>query len=218
MEKKPTLLLTLLLSLATILGIAYGIPTSPDSLEKWFKTGYPVKESVTRLQFYVRDVFSPPPPTNIVVAGANSTSSSPTSFGLVAVLDDPVTIGPEPDSKIIGRAQGIIVFSSLEETSLHMSLTIVFTDGKYNSSTISFVGRNAYLTKLRQISIVGGTGAFALARGVTFINTVSSDSSGNAVFLYDSVVLHFEVPNRHDEGQGADDLGRVFKNMLHVMY
>ncbi|XP_073146783.1 dirigent protein 21-like [Henckelia pumila] len=191
MEKKPILLPTLLLSLATIVGIAYGIPTSPDSLEKWFKTGYPVKENVTRLQFYVRDVFSTPTPTNVQVARANSTPGSPTSFGLVAVIDDPVTIGPEPQSKIIGRAQGIIALSSLEDTSLHMTLTIVFTDGEYSSSTISFVGHNAYLTKLRQISIVGGTGAFALARGVTFINTVSSNSAGDAVFRYDSVVLHY---------------------------
>ncbi|XP_073272446.1 dirigent protein 21-like [Primulina huaijiensis] len=189
MERNPIVLT--LLFLATIVGISYGIPTSPDSLEKLFKTRYSVTENITRLQFYVRDVFSTPTPTNVVVARANSTFGSPTLFGLVSVIDDPVTIGPEPGSKIIGQAQGIIALASLEDTSLHMTLTIVFTYGVYNSSTLSFVGHNAYLTKLRQISIVGGTGAFKLARGVTFINTVSSNSSGDAVFRYDSVVLHY---------------------------
>lgn len=189
MEKNPIVLT--LLSLATIVGIANGIPDSPESLEKWFKTGFSVREKVTRLQFYVRDILSSPTPTNVGVARANSTSGSPTLFGQVAVLDDPVTIGPDPGSKRIGQAQGLFVLASLEDTSLHMTFTIVFTDGEYNSSTLSFVGHNSYLTKLRQISIVGGTGVFTLSRGVTFIKTVTSNSSGDAVFQYDSVVLHY---------------------------
>ncbi|XP_075492633.1 dirigent protein 21-like [Primulina tabacum] len=191
MENIKSIVLTLV-SLATIVGIAYGgIPTTPDSLEKWLTTQYSAKEKITQLNFYVRDVFSTPTPTNVAVARANTTASSPTSFGLVAVIDDPVTVGPEPGSKIIGRAGGIIALASLEETSLHMTFTIVFTDGEYNASTLSFSGHNAYLTPLRQISIVGGTGVFAFARGVTLINTVSSNSSGDAVFQYNSVVLHY---------------------------
>ncbi|KZV53340.1 dirigent protein 22-like [Dorcoceras hygrometricum] len=191
MEKKPILVTLVVFFVATTVSIAYGIPDSPEALEKWLETQHPAKEKVTRLVFYVRDVISTPTPTNVAVARANSTIGSPTNFGLVAVIDDPVTVGPEPGSKIIGRAEGIIALASLEETSLHMTFTIVFTDGEYNSSTLSFVGRNAYLTKLRQISIVGGTGAFALARGVTFIDTVRSNSSGDAVFHYDSVLLHY---------------------------
>ncbi|KZV53341.1 dirigent protein 22-like [Dorcoceras hygrometricum] len=188
MEKKPILVVFFV---ATIVSIAYGIPASPEALEKWLETQYPAKEKVTRLVFYVRDVISTPTPTNVAVARATSTIGSPTNFGLVEVIDDPVTVGPEPGSKIIGRAEGIIARASLEEISLHMTFTIVFTDGEYNSSTLSFVGHNAYLTKLRHISIVGGTGAFAFARGVTFIDTVWSNSSGDAVFRYDSVLVHY---------------------------
>ncbi|XP_073064167.1 pterocarpan synthase 1-like [Primulina eburnea] len=191
MEKIKSILVTLV-SLATIVGIAYGgIRTSPDSLEKWLTTHYAAKEKVTQLHFYVRDVISTPTPTNVVVASANTTSSSPTSFGQVAVMDDPVTVGPEPGSKIIGQAGGIYALASLEETSLHMTFTIVFADGEYNGSTLSFSGHNAYLTPLRQISIVGGTGVFAFARGVTSVTTLSSNSSGDAVFQYDSIVLHY---------------------------
>ncbi|XP_075492634.1 dirigent protein 21-like [Primulina tabacum] len=190
MEKIKSIVLTLL-SLATIVGVAYGgIPTSSDSLKKWLTTHYSAKEKVTILNFYVRDIFSTPTPTIVGVARANTTSSSPTSFGQVAVIDDPVTVGPEPGSKIIGQAGGIFALASLEETSLYMTFTIVFTDGKYNASTLSFSGHNAYLTRLRQISIVGGTGVFAFARGVTFISTVWSNSSGDAVFQYNSIVLH----------------------------
>ncbi|XP_073064168.1 pterocarpan synthase 1-like [Primulina eburnea] len=191
MEKIKSILLTLV-SLATIVGIAYvGIRTSPDSLEKWLTTHYSGKEKLTKLNFYVRDIFTSPTPTIVVVASANTTFTSPTLFGLVSVFDDPVTVGPEPGSKIIGQAGGIYALASLEETSIHMTFTIVFTDGEYNGSTLSFSGHNAYLTPLRHISIVGGTGFFAFARGVTSVSTVwRSNTSGDAVFQYDSIVLH----------------------------
>ncbi|XP_073064169.1 pterocarpan synthase 1-like [Primulina eburnea] len=187
--EKPYIVLTLL-SLATIMGAANGVAMRPESMEKWLKTRNRVKERVTPLQFYVRDVFSMPTTTNVIVAKANSTFGSPTLFGLVTVIDDPVTVGPEPESKIMGRAEGIVTFASLEKISLHMTFTIVFTDGKYNGSTLSFVGHNSCLAaELGQISIVGGTGAFVLARGVAFINTISSNSSSDTLFEYNAFVL-----------------------------
>lgn len=192
--EKPYIVL-ILLSMATIMGTANGVAMRPESMEKWLKTRYRVKERVTPLQFYVRDVFSTPTTmnvttTNVIVAKANSTFGSPTLFGLVAVIDDPVTVGPEPKSKIMGRAEGIITFASLEKISLHMTFTIVFTNGKYNGSTLSFVGHNSCLAaELGQISIVGGTGAFILARGVAFINSISSNSSGDTLFEYNAFVL-----------------------------
>ncbi|XP_073310008.1 pterocarpan synthase 1-like [Primulina huaijiensis] len=187
--EKPYIVLTLL-SLATIMGATNGVAMRPESMEKWLKTRNRVKERVTPLQFYVRDVFSMPTTTNVIVAKANSTFGSPTLFGLVTVIDDPVTVGPEPESKIMGRAEGIVTFASLEKISLHMTFTIVFTDGKYNGSTLSFVGHNSCLAaELGQISIVGGTGAFVLARGVAFINSISSNSSGDTLFEYNAFVL-----------------------------
>ncbi|XP_073139913.1 pterocarpan synthase 1-like [Henckelia pumila] len=187
----------MVLTLVSIMGIANGVAMGPELVQKWLNTRYRVKERVTPLQFYVRDVFSTPntknvTTTNVIVAKANTTFGSPTLFGLVVVIDDPVTVGPEPDSKVMGRAEGIVTFASLEKISLHMTFTVVFTDEKYNGSTLSFVGRNSCLAvELGQISIVGGTGAFMLARGVAFVNTIPSNSSGDTVFEYNAFVLHY---------------------------
>ncbi|GER50279.1 disease resistance-responsive (dirigent-likeprotein) family protein [Striga asiatica] len=149
-------------------------------------------EKFTQLQLYVQDMLHGPTPTPINVAMANSTPSSPTFFGLVAVLDDPVRTGPSLDAEIVGRAQGMIVFASIAETSIHMTFDLVFTGGEYNGSTLNVQGRNPYLRDYREISIVGGTGGFRLARGHIGVNTVSINStSGDAFFHYNITVLHY---------------------------
>ncbi|GER41418.1 disease resistance-responsive (dirigent-likeprotein) family protein [Striga asiatica] len=90
----------------------------------------------TQLQLYVQDMLHGPTPTPINVAMANSTPSSPTFFGLVAVLDDPVRTGLSLDAEIVGRAQGMIVFASIAETNIHLTFDLVFTGGEYNEVTL----------------------------------------------------------------------------------
>ncbi|KAF3442677.1 hypothetical protein FNV43_RR16594 [Rhamnella rubrinervis] len=41
----------------------------------------------------------------------------------------------------------------------------LLTVGKYNGSTLSILGRNAVLSKLSEMPIVGGTGVFRFASG-----------------------------------------------------
>ncbi|PIM99198.1 hypothetical protein CDL12_28311 [Handroanthus impetiginosus] len=150
------------------------------------------KEKVTQLQLYVQDILSGPNPSNVQVASANSTFTSPTLFGLVAVLDDPVRIEPNPDAEIVGRAQGLFAFASLEEISLHFTFDLVFTGGEYNGSVLNIVGHNPYLHEYRELSVVGGTGFFQLARGIIGVRTVSFNSStGDAFFQYNITVLHY---------------------------
>ncbi|KAL8543226.1 hypothetical protein ACS0TY_003946 [Phlomoides rotata] len=149
-------------------------------------------EKVTQLQFYVQDLFSAPNPSNVVVASAPSSSSSPTLFGLVAVLDDPVRVRPDPDAEILGRAQGIFNYASLEEIRLHMSFDIVFTGGQYNGSMLNVMGNNPYLRERRDLSVVGGSGAFKMARGFIGVRTMSLNAStGDAFFEYNVTVFHY---------------------------
>ncbi|KAK4477206.1 hypothetical protein RD792_016420 [Penstemon davidsonii] len=191
MAGKKYLFILILVS-AAILTHGHDITTEPNSIKNWFNKLHDAKEKITELQFYVQDILSGPNPSNVQVARASSTFTSPTFFGLVAVLDDPVRTGPTPDSEIIGRAQGLFAFASLEETSLHMTFDLVFTSGDYNGSSISIVGHNPYLNQNREMSVVGGTGAFRFARGVVAVNTVSFDSStGDAFFQYNVTVLHY---------------------------
>ncbi|KAL3814043.1 hypothetical protein ACJIZ3_015311 [Penstemon smallii] len=185
MAGKNYFFILILVSAVAILTHGHGLTAEPNSIKNWFNNLPHAKQKITELQFYVQDILSGPTPSNVQVARASSTFTSPTLFGLVAVLDDPVRTRPSPDSEIIGRAQGLFAFASLEETSLHMTFDLVFTSGDYNGSSLSIVGHNPYLNQNRELSVVGGSGAFRFARGVVGVNTVSFDSStGDAFFQY----------------------------------
>ncbi|KAI3446229.1 hypothetical protein Pfo_002894 [Paulownia fortunei] len=150
------------------------------------------KNKVTKLRFFVQDRVSGKNQTVYKVAQSDITSASPTLFGQVNVVDDPFTVGPKPESKILGRAQGIIGFADLNEIGFHMSITFVFTSGKYKGSTLSMLGRNNLSQKYRVMPIVGGTGAFELVLGTVTTSTYSFDAAtNNAVLEYNIVVTHY---------------------------
>ncbi|KAM0053144.1 putative dirigent protein [Helianthus debilis subsp. tardiflorus] len=150
------------------------------------------KEKLTHLHFYFHDIVSGDHPTAVRVAEAPMTNTSRTFFGALDVMDDPLTVGPEPTSKIVGRAQGIYASASLTEARLLMTLNYVFTEGKYNGSTLSILGSNSVFLKVREMSIVGGSGLFRFARGYALAKTHFFNlSSGDAVVEYDVYVLHY---------------------------
>ncbi|KAL4183011.1 hypothetical protein AMTRI_Chr11g153090 [Amborella trichopoda] len=150
------------------------------------------KEKVSHLHFYFHDILSGPNPTAIEVACAHSTNSSMTGFGAIMMIDDPLTEGPELTSKLLGRAQGIYASAAQEEVGLLMSLNYMFMEGKYNGSTLSILGRNAVMSGVRELAVVGGSGAFRLARGYALAKTHAFDpSTGDAVVEYNVVVLHY---------------------------
>ncbi|RWW17265.1 hypothetical protein GW17_00018815 [Ensete ventricosum] len=96
------------------------------------------------------------------------------TFGAISVIDDILREGPERDSKLIGRAQGLLAQASLEKPALLSAVNFVFTAGKYNGSTISILGR-AVLTELIERAIVGGAGMFRMAQGYTLAKVISSE-------------------------------------------
>ncbi|KAL3622126.1 hypothetical protein CASFOL_033537 [Castilleja foliolosa] len=168
------------------------IEKGPKAMEKWFKEIAGANEKVTQLHFYLHDIVSGSSPTNIPIAMANSTARSPTYFGLIAAMDDLLTEGPSPDSGIVGRAQGLFGSTSLEEIAYHMTFNFVFTNGKYNGSTLSVIGHNPFLHEYRELSIVGGSGVFRLARGTTVLKTLSYNStSGDAIVEYNVTIIHY---------------------------
>ncbi|GFP79109.1 dirigent protein 23 [Phtheirospermum japonicum] len=132
------------------------------------------KPKVTRLHFFLQDTFSGPNASVYPVAQSEITSNSSTSFGLVCVVDDPLTVDPNPNSELVGRAQGTVAYADLNEQAIHVSLTFVFTSGEYNGSTLTMVGRNSLSHQYRRMPIVGGTGAFELAQGIATTRTYST--------------------------------------------
>ncbi|EEF47713.1 dirigent protein 22 [Ricinus communis] len=153
-----------------------------------------LKSKITRVQFYMHDIVGGPNPTAVPVAGrTNFTSQDPiaASFGSIFVIDNPLTVSPDPNSTVVGRAQGIYAMSSQQkEFSLLMTLTYGFITGPYNGSTFSVVGRNPVMSEVREMPVVGGTGIFRLARGYCMARTHSMDQM-DAIIGYNVTLLHY---------------------------
>ncbi|KAK7336688.1 hypothetical protein VNO77_17234 [Canavalia gladiata] len=180
------LTITLLFSsLATAKSPSFYRSVSPTSLGLQ-------KEKLSHLHFYFHDIVSGPNPTAITVAKAHMSPTSPTAFGIVNMADDPLTIGPEPGSKLVGKAQGIYGSACQDELGLLMIMNFVFTEEKYNGSTLSLLGRNAVFSAVREMPIVGGSGAFRFARGYAQAKTHTFDlKTGDAVVEYNVYVFHY---------------------------
>lgn len=187
--------LIIFLMLTTILitmPLVQGFGKDPKAVEDWFKKLRTKKEKLTKLHFYFHDTLSGKNPTGYKVAQSNITSTSPTFFGMVNMIDDPLTIGPEPNSPVIGQAQGLYGSAGLEEVSLMMNMNFVFTNGEYNGSTLSVLGRNPALDEYREMPIQGGSGVFRLARGIATAKTYWVNfTSGDAIVEYNVMVMHY---------------------------
>ncbi|KAJ9697803.1 hypothetical protein PVL29_007096 [Vitis rotundifolia] len=148
-----------------------------------------LKEKVTHFQLYWQDVVSGSDATSITVIEAVNNSS--TLFGSVTIIDDSLTVEPNLSSKTVGKSQGFYASTGQEEFSLLMVMNFAFTDGKYNGSTFTVVGRNNVKAKVREMSIVSGSGLFRFARGYVLASTYSVSDNGDATVEYNCYVIHY---------------------------
>ncbi|XP_049400779.1 dirigent protein 22-like [Solanum stenotomum] len=186
-------ILLVLLCFILIVSMAQGVVLGESkAVEKWFYKLPHAKQMVTKFRFYFHDIVSGKNPTAVQIAQSNMTAKSPTAFGFVTMIDDPLTVGPEPNSTIVGRAQGIYGSADQNEVALLMTLNFVFTTGKYNGSTLSVLGRNPVFHQHREMPIVGGSGVFRLAQGIAAAKTYSlNTTNGDAIVEYNVIVLHY---------------------------
>ncbi|KAL5722439.1 hypothetical protein ACHQM5_005962 [Ranunculus cassubicifolius] len=143
-----------------------------------------MEEKVVNLHFYFHDIVSGNKPTAQQIVG-----SAGGGFGTMMVADDPLTVGQEATSKVIGAAQGVYASASQNDLSLLMVLNYGFTDGKYNGSSLSVLGSNPIMHTVREMPIVGGTGFFRFARGYARAKTVWFNAQGDAIVEYNVTVL-----------------------------
>ncbi|XP_058071114.1 dirigent protein 2-like [Magnolia sinica] len=145
----------------------------------------------THMVFYLQD-WETDNATSVPVAGTNGTLSSVLNFGTIMVVDDAVTEGPDRQSKQVGRAQGIYVNLALDGSDLHLLFSVVFTNEKYNGSTLEIQGADRFFLKYREVSVVAGTGLFRYARGHAVLETVYLDlPTLNAVIKFNVTVHHY---------------------------
>ncbi|CAL4995144.1 unnamed protein product [Urochloa decumbens] len=125
----------------------------------------------THIHFFFHDTVSGKSPTAVRVVDPPASSSSSPFFGMVNVMDDPLTEGPEQESAAVGRAQGLYMGSDQAKLGFLQAMNLVFTSGEHNGSTLELLGRNCPLDDVRELPIVGGTGAFRFARGYAQLRT-----------------------------------------------
>ncbi|EOA33909.1 hypothetical protein CARUB_v10021402mg [Capsella rubella] len=165
-----------LLPLFSALILAATAISESKSFSTTVKAPYPGHklEKLTHLRFYFHDIVSGDKPTSVQVASGPTTNSSATGFGMVAVVDDILTVGPEITSEEVGRAQGMFASADQNKIGLLMAFNLVLTKGKFSGSTVAMYGRNPILSEVREMPIIGGTGAF----------------SGDAVVEYNVYIWH----------------------------
>lgn len=147
---------------------------------------------MTKLHFYFHDILSGQKPSAVRIAQSQDTDKFPTSFGVLMMADDPLTEGPEPTSKLVGRAQGLYGSAGQDSLGLIMAMNFVFNEGVYNGSTLAIFGRNPAMNPIREMPIVGGTGIFELGRGNAVAKTHwFNATTGDAIVEYNVTVYHY---------------------------
>ncbi|KAJ1275500.1 hypothetical protein BS78_05G140500 [Paspalum vaginatum] len=148
--------------------------------------------TTTHLQFYMHDTVTAsagsPATAERVVRGTAPLPGTPINrFGDMYIVDDPLTEGPDATSRAVGRAQGFYLFASRSaDQALLLSGNMVFTAGEHNGSSVAVLGRDAILDEVRELPVVGGTGAFRDATGYGLLRAHSVNfTTNNAVLKVD---------------------------------
>ncbi|KAB2616426.1 dirigent protein 22-like [Pyrus ussuriensis x Pyrus communis] len=148
------------------------------------------KEKFSHFKMYWHDIIGGPNPSSVRVV--NPPTNSSTAFGLISMIDNPLTEGPELTSKLLGKSQGFYSSASQKELGLLMAMNFHFIQGKYNGSTITILGRNQVFNKVREMPVVGGSGLFRFARGYAEARTHTfTPTTGDATVEYNIYVLHY---------------------------
>lgn len=144
-------------------------------------------EKTSLLHFYFQDRLSGKNPTAVQIIEGKGFG-----FGTTFMIDDTLTRSADRDSDVVGRAQGMYSVATQNDLGLLMVVSFYFSQGKYNGSSLSMLGRNHVLDDVREMPIVGGSGLFRFARGYALAHTVWFDArTGDATVQYNVSVNHF---------------------------
>ncbi|XP_037446312.1 dirigent protein 5-like [Triticum dicoccoides] len=94
-----------------------------------------------------------------------------TFFGLLVVFDDPMTTGealPVAGEEPAARGQGFYFYNKKDGYNGWFGFSIVF-DSPAHKDTLNLVGADLMEEETHDLTVVGGTGDFFMARGITTI-------------------------------------------------
>jgi len=100
----------------------------------------------------------------VAFAGSDNYTKSGPKMGAVTIFDDPVTVSPDINSTMVGRAQGLQVVNSLDGRNSLISLTLILANGTMNFQ--GFFSAYTKTTGYGRLHFLGGTGEFqSVTRG-----------------------------------------------------
>ena len=126
----------------------------------------------TNLTVYVHEFRSGEGQSIFLVAGLSNVTWGFNQFGTVFVVDNTLTQSVSVKSALVGRLQGIAAVASLDNTNIELAETFLFTDGKYNGSTLEMKGILIQSMHVNEVAIVGGIKQFRHATGYITFETV----------------------------------------------
>jgi hypothetical protein len=181
------------LTFAALVTLLMAVLVASLSPARAFVDGGAGAQEPHHLHLYMHDFSTGSNPSAVVVArgtGPTLRGSVDRRFGDTLVMDDALTDGPAPASRELGRAQGFYVTASSAagDPAVLVSMNVLLTAGPYNGSTLAVAGRNAVMAPARELSVVGGTGRFRMARGYVRMKTASW--SGNDAVLELDIFVH----------------------------
>lgn len=104
------------------------------------------------------------------VWGNKTTLAGQSHFGDLVVFDDPITLDNNLHSTPVGRAQGFYIYDKKEIFTAWLGFSFVFNSTEHKGS-INFAGADPLMNKTRDVSVIGGTGDFLMARGIATLMT-----------------------------------------------
>ncbi|CAA0820454.1 Dirigent protein 5 [Striga hermonthica] len=91
--------------------------------------------------------------------GNRTALAVPANFGDVVVFDDSITLDNNFHSLPVGRAQGTYIYDTKYPYNAWLGFSFVFNLSEY-FGTLNFAGADTMMNKMRDISVIGGTGDF----------------------------------------------------------
>ncbi|KAG6636667.1 hypothetical protein I3843_11G124000 [Carya illinoinensis] len=137
-----------------------------------------VRRPCKRLIFYFHDILyngkNSKNATSAIVGapawGNRTIMAGQSHFGDLVVFDDPITLDNNLHSTPVGRAQGFYLYDQKDIFTAWLGFSFVFNSTQHKGS-INFAGADPLMNKTRDISVVGGTGDFFMARGIATLMT-----------------------------------------------
>ncbi|XP_062209293.1 dirigent protein 1-like [Phragmites australis] len=141
-------------------------------------------DGMTHLHLYIHETITGANATTALLNGSPLGGNS--SFGSLSAIDDELREGSDPTSQYLGRAEGLLVQADLGSPAASCTiLSLVFTDGDYNGSTLVVNGRSDFGGDGKAVverGVVGGTGRFRRARGYSLMTKFGNPTPSTVVF------------------------------------